>query len=127
MDNVVIVCGSRNGTSSRARQLVFDTLNKMHAEKPITMIKHGTAKGYDTWAGEWAFENKIKCNSYHANWNDEGSGAGDRRNERMAKSGANQCIAFPGGEGTASMKRWCGIVGIPVIDIAFPEVTNVDA
>lgn len=123
-DNIIIVCGSRHGTNTKARELVFDTLDKLHSEKPITLVKHGAAKGYDSWAGEWAKDRKINCTEYIADWKMYGDSAGPIRNQMMARSGANKCIAFPGGNGTENMKSWARKFHIPVVEITFPEVIN---
>src|SRR5690606_30354012 len=52
--------------------------------------------------------------AYPADWRRHGRAAGPIRNQEMADAGADLCIAFPGGRGTADMVRRARAAGIPV-------------
>lgn len=119
---IIIVTGSRKADSESARQLVFKTLDELHRATPIKELKHGGAKGFDSFAHEWAMKNKILTRVFQADWKMYGDSAGPLRNAMMARSGADLCIAFPGGDGTKNMKRQCDLVKpkIPVKEIEYP-------
>lgn len=97
----VIVCGARDYTDSgRARA----ALDAAHARSRVAVIVHGYAPGADTIAEHWARERGIPRDRYPS----------PTRNEAMAAAGADGCIAFPGGRGTADMCRRAEAAGIPV-------------
>lgn len=119
MSRTIIVCGGRNGTGEASRKLLNEVLTSMHLEKPITLVKHGNAKGFDTWAARWAIENNIQQQAFNANWTKFGNAAGPIRNQQMADSGADECVAFPGGEGTADMVRRAKAAGMKVTEVKY--------
>lgn len=47
--------------------------------------------------------------------------AGPARNHEMALAGADICCLFPGGRGTANMKRCALAAGIPVVDVPIDD------
>jgi hypothetical protein len=63
--------------------------------------------GADFWANKWAASLRVTCITVKADWSAEGLMAGPIRNARMlTKYGKiDAVIAFPGGKGTADMKR----------------------
>jgi hypothetical protein len=108
----VIVCGGRD---YKDRERVFAALDQMRAKHSgFLLIAHGGAPGADTLAGEWARERGIACEVFPADWEGRGPAAGPERNQRMIDAGANGCVAFPGGRGTADCVRRCEATGIPV-------------
>ena len=107
----VIVCGGRD-YEDRAR--VFAALDSLHAKRPITTIVHGDARGADSLAKDWALERGIDQEAHPADWRKLGEVAGPLRNDRMASLGADGCVAFPGGRGTADMVRRAEANGIKV-------------
>lgn len=106
----VIVCGSREWTdreaiSHRLFDLPFDAV-----------IVHGAAKGADQIAGQEAQKLGLLVEEHPADWEYYGKRAGYLRNERMAKIGADLCLAFWDGRsrGTAMMVDLAEKHGIPL-------------
>lgn len=111
---IVLVCGGRD---YRDRRRVFEFLDAVHdLAGPITLIRHGDARGADTLADEWAAARGVPRDPHPANWYPQPGrldrSAGFARNARMAKLPMDLCIAFPGGNGTADMARRAEAVGI---------------
>lgn len=100
----VIVCGGRD---YRDRAKVFESLDRLHAEKGIACVIHGACPtGADKFADEWAKERGIEVEPYMADWIRLGSWAGPARNQDMRdKAKADGVVAFPGNQGTADMCR----------------------
>lgn len=78
----------------------------------ITHVITGGAEGADQGGADWAKSRNIETVVFPADWKKHGRSAGPLRNEQMAKHaqyinnvGQPLCIIFPGGIGTASMKR----------------------
>jgi SLOG family YspA-like protein len=110
----VLVCGGRDFGDAA---FVMDTLNRLHAQKPIAMVIHGGALGADTAAGLWAFGRGIDNRAFPAEWTAQGRSAGPRRNQRMVNEGKpDLVVAFPGGRGTADMVRRARKAGIDVLE-----------
>lgn len=108
----VLVCGGRNFNDV---SLLNRTLDAMHAAARITTVIHGTYRGADTLAGEWASEHNIRVDAYVPDWDQFGSAAGPKRNARMLSEGNPQLvIAFAGGRGTADMVKQAKLAGVPV-------------
>jgi predicted Rossmann-fold nucleotide-binding protein len=107
----IIVCGGRDYGDKEA---VCRALDTAHARKPIGVIVHGNATGADTLAKEWAESKGVPQEPHPASWKEFGKAAGPMRNRRMAGLGADGCIAFPGGPGTADMCQQAEEHGIPV-------------
>lgn len=118
----ILVCGGRHYED---RRTIRDAL--VHAaegaDSPVTLV-HGAAPGADQvaasvahWFLGWATE------AHPADWKRHGRAAGPIRNAEMAAAGADMCLAFPGGRGTADMVRRAEAAGIPVRRIGAGEVT----
>ncbi len=117
----VLVFGGRE---YQGRAHVFRVLYEMHAEEPITLIITGSCtkkekpweiRGADRWGEEWARFNEIPYIGYPAKWrtSDLGKSAGFGRNQAMFDGlKPARAVAFPGGNGTASMWRICVKGGI---------------
>lgn len=116
----VLVCGGRDYSDGPK---VFATLDAL---KP-TSIAHGGATGADTYAERWAWQRKVKCKSYPANWKAQGKAAGPIRNQHMLLDfQPDLVVAFPGGRGTADMVRRANEAGVRVMDIQKATVGNAD-
>jgi predicted Rossmann-fold nucleotide-binding protein len=104
----IIVCGGRDyGDLSRVRKVL--------SEFPQgTVVVHGGAPGADSIAEAVASEIGLSTEVHAARWDLHGRRAGPMRNAAMAARGADLCIAFPGGKGTADMVRRARAHGIPV-------------
>lgn len=111
MTKRVIVCGGRDYADSRT---VYWALDQVRSKHGIPVIIHGGARGADALAASWAEEVGATVEVYEADWERHGKGAGPVRNQQMVDAGADGCIAFPGGRGTADMVSRCKKAGIPV-------------
>lgn len=99
------VTGGRDYTN---RTKAYDVLSKAHLIfKERMFLVVGCARGLDSFAREWAnlYLAESQWKVYRADWPQYGKKAGHLRNQVMAESGLNLLIAFPGGVGTADMKR----------------------
>lgn len=108
----VLVCGGRN---YKNRDNVFNTLDLINNETPISCIIEGNARGADRLAGNWACSTTTPCELYHAQWDKYGKFAGFKRNTEMLEVGKpDLVIAFLGGRGTDMMCRIAEQAGIEV-------------
>ena len=118
---VVLVCGGRAYWN---RNKVFEVLDAIHAETPITKVVTGIAAGADTLGYMWAAANSIERPTYPANWDKYGKSAGHIRNQEMLDcEPVDLVVAFPGGRGTSDMIRRATKKGIKVRVV---EDSNVD-
>ncbi|QVJ00386.1 DUF2493 domain-containing protein [Nocardiopsis eucommiae] len=110
----IIVTGGRHYTD---REVVAWELLAIAVQfgpgEHITLV-HGDASGADRLAASVAARAGWTTEAHPARWKTEGRAAGPFRNQRMADAGADLCIAFPGGQGTADMVRRAKTAGIPV-------------
>ena len=79
-------------------------LDALRVELSIDTVISGCATGADAFGEKWADRREIKIERFPADWYRLGKSAGPIRNEQMANA-ADICILFPGGTGTADMKR----------------------
>jgi predicted Rossmann-fold nucleotide-binding protein len=110
----LLIAGSR---SERKRSLVIDELNRFAEEHDwmIDLVITGGAEGVDALAKDWAETHKIPTCTFHPNWRHHGKKAGPLRNESMVRLGQpTHAIAFPGGPGTADVRRRLERAGIEV-------------
>lgn len=114
----VLVCGGRDFEDSR---LLYDTLDKLHAEYRFHTIIHGDARGADRMAERWADDVGLTfVEVYTAEWEAYGRSAGYFRNQRMLDEGKpDLVVAFPGGKGTALMVELAKKAGVKVIEVAY--------
>lgn len=112
----VLVCGGRDYGN---RDLVYETLDQFHTERPITLLIQGGATGADALAKDWANSRNIALQEFVADWDNldvpvllmkfrRGKAynalAGIERNKRMLAEGVpDVVIKFPGGRGTFDM------------------------
>ena len=97
---VVLVTGGRDYDNA---QVLFETLDGVHAARPISLLVEGGARGADQLARQWARARGVASQTYRANWR-RGPSAGPERNQRMLdESRPALVVAFPGGRGTADM------------------------
>lgn len=113
---VVIVCGGREFED---RHFVFTALDAFHHKYPITLLVHGEARGADNLGRLWARERKIPIRGIAADWEKYGSRAGPLRNQKMLDTQLpDAVVAFPGGVGTAHMKKIARQAGVKVWDLS---------
>lgn len=108
----LLVCGGRDYADAI---FVFDTLDRIHAKRPISLIIEGGALGADRLAQYWARRRGIPFVSEKADWLKYGKAAGFIRNGAMlADHNPDGVCAFPGGRGTADMIRQAEAAGVTV-------------
>lgn len=108
----VIVCGGRDYTDDDALNAALD---RFHAQHRITCVIQGGATGADALAYKWAADRRVVVHHVPADWKTYGKAAGPKRNEQMLREfSPNAVIAFPGGRGTAHMKKIAREAGVPV-------------
>jgi hypothetical protein len=112
----VLVCGGRKYSD---RQLLFDTLDKIHKVTPIDLIIHGNCSGADKLAGLWAsMHMHVTAVPVPAQWDKYGKSAGPRRNASMLdRYKPDLVVAAPGGAGTEDMVNRAIMVGVRVMRI----------
>lgn len=99
----VLACGGRDYTNSPR---VYEVLDTIHKETPISLLITGGARGADTLADQWAKDRGVNRCIFPANWKAKGNGAGPARNAMMLYVGKpTLVVAFPGGSGTRDMIR----------------------
>jgi predicted Rossmann-fold nucleotide-binding protein len=81
------------------------------------IIVHGAARGADSLAALWALERGVHAAAVPARWETYDKSAGRLRNSAMLALRPDMVIAFPGGIGTADMKRRARQAGIAVHEI----------
>lgn len=109
----VLVCGGRD---YRDRRAVFTALDGL-VPTPTHIIT-GDARGAVHHAMLWAVARSIPCTVFTAHWQTEGLAAGPNRNARMLVEGRPDLIvAFPGGRGTADMKRRARAAGVRILEV----------
>lgn len=114
----VLVCGGRHYNDYYQ---IERTLNGIHNKTFIKLLIQGGARGADMLAKSWAEWKKVPVKTYHAQWDEEGKGAGHIRNEKMLKEGKpDLVIAFPGGKGTANMVKIAKEAKVKVMMIGEP-------
>lgn len=128
----IVVTGGRNFTD---RSVIHGCLDFIHRLKPITVVRHGDAKGVDQICGDWAKLNGLIEEVYIPDWGDvtkpdtvikvSRSGkqynakAGHDRNQLMLDQfpKPDLCVPFPGGAGTKDMLKRMYKSGIPVYEV----------
>lgn len=111
----VIVCGGREYAD---RRKLFEVMDSIHAERPITFLWHGNARGADSLADLWGWGREgVNVTRVPAQWKKHGKRAGPIRNQNMLGQGIDLVIAFPGGRGTADMVRRAKAAGVEVREV----------
>lgn len=95
----ILVCGGRDYLDAHRVFTVLDALS------PVAIATGACPSGADEWARQWAEARVIPYSPYPANW-DLGRRAGPIRNQKMLDDFRPEVVlAFPGGRGTADMRR----------------------
>ena len=124
---ILLITGGRDYGDVGA---VFDTLVILQKTFDIDFLVHGGAPGADILADKVAKELGIDRIVFPANWKKYNKGAaGPIRNRNMIEMiPVDLVVAFPGGNGTANMKKQAakkGIIVVDAIDILKEEKNNV--
>jgi len=106
----VVIAGGRDYCLSPED---YGALDALHLEHGFTEVVSGGATGADRCGEIWAQENDVDVKVFVAYWGLHGAAAGPRRNNEMARY-ADCVVLFPGGKGTASMKRCAEREGLDV-------------
>jgi len=88
------VVGSRGFTN---KKLLYSILDQYLEDNPDLVIVSGGAKGADSLAQDWAFNNKVECKIYPADWTTHGKAAGFIRN-KLIWDDSDEGIAFWDGQ-----------------------------
>lgn len=116
---VAVVCGTRNALT---RQQIAQIAPYV---RELDHLIVGDATGVDGAARNAAVATDIPHTVYAADWSN-GKRGGPERNIRMAEAAVTEklwggadvyVVAFPGGKGTASMKREAAKRGIKVVEV----------
>ncbi len=97
----IIIAGGRDFVPTKKHvSWLIDAL----VENKCSELICGMARGADMFGFSVAKAMGIPTKEFPAKWEEFGPAAGPIRNEEMAKY-ADVCILFPGGKGTANMKK----------------------
>lgn len=110
----VLATGGRNFTNV---DQVRSVLTELAGQHPTAILVHGDARGLDRLAASIALDIGWQVEPHPADWQRNGRGAGPIRNQEMVDSGADLCLVFSGGNGTADCRRRAVKAGIPVLDV----------
>lgn len=112
----ILVCGGRDYTNAPR---VDEVLAALHSEEALSCIVHGGARGADRLAELWARVHNIPTKEYRAEWEVFGRRAGHVRNCDMLNTNPDIAlvVAFPGGVGTADMKKQALVRGVKVYEV----------
>jgi predicted Rossmann-fold nucleotide-binding protein len=108
----LIISGGRDYTN---KAFIWFVLDYIHAERGITLLIEGGARGVDRLGREWAIDRGIPYHTEPADWDKFQKAAGAIRNRAMLKiEGVDGVVAFPGGKGTRDMVKATRQAKIPV-------------
>jgi hypothetical protein len=112
----VIVCGSSRFQDKRQ---LFDVLDALHAQTPITAIINGGARGADLLASQWARERTVPLIRYRATIGLAGRRQAflDLNGQMLAEQRPDLIVAFPGGEVSADLVARAKAAGISVLHV----------
>lgn len=122
----IIVTGSRFLPQQATRLVAYglDLAAERYGPYAETAtIVHGACSGADQLADTEAARRGWDRESHRAKWH-LGANAGPARNRHMVRLGANVCIVYPGGDGTAHCARTAKRAGIPLLRIDAAEATD---
>ena len=110
----VIICGGREWTNEIDS---FKFLDRCDKALHITTVISGHARGADKIGERWATANLKELKIYPADWKKHDKAAGPIRNQQMLdEAKPDYVIAFPGGTGTAHMKRIAKEANVPIAE-----------
>jgi hypothetical protein len=96
----------------------YSKVEKALKELNPTFIIQGGASGADRLAIRFALENKIKYQTYQADWKTHKKAAGPIRNRLMLSNNQDALVvAFEGGKGTKNCVDTAISLGMKVVEI----------
>jgi hypothetical protein len=112
MGKRVLVYGGRDFDDTLAMQSMLEIW-----VIPGDVVVHGGAPGADSLAGDIAGRILgLQVEVHPADWAKYGKAAGPIRNQEMLDSGIDFALQFPGGKGTADMRRRLDKAGVSVAE-----------
>lgn len=111
----VCICGGRDYSDIDYFEWFMNEVFVPRVNLENIIIIQGGAKGADYMAKRWAINSGVTHEEFPADWDTHGRLAGMIRNKVMLKSGIHYLISFPGGAGTANMRKICKAAGVSVI------------
>jgi hypothetical protein len=119
--STILICGGSDSDPAKVLQwlrLHFVPLHSYYLPGTPARIVSGGAQGADYAAEVFAQERGIDLAVYKADWLAHGRAAGSIKNQRMLdEEKPDLVIAFPGGRGTADVKRRAREAGVPVYEV----------
>ena len=116
----LIIAGGRDYKFDAQDRMFLDNLRGRQASlsDPIEEVITGGAPGADTCGYIWAVESRLPTKTFRAAWKMYGNAAGPIRNREMAQHCGKDgiLVLFPGGKGTASMRREAQSVGMKILE-----------
>ncbi len=100
----VIIAGGRDYAFTADDVAWLDAL--LEKRGPFEEVVSGGATGADAEGEKWAASHGIPVKRFPADWKTHGPAAGPIRNREMARyAEGGLCVLFPGGRGTANMRK----------------------
>lgn len=114
----LLVYGGRDFNDRHDAYTCLDYVTeRLLLEDEDVVVVSGMARGADTLGVDWAHERGYAIDPYPADWDKYAKAAGPIRNQQMLDSGIDVAVQFPGGNGTADMRRRLDKAGIPVWEL----------
>jgi hypothetical protein len=112
----VLICGGRHFEDA---ETVHRELVRLHWQRPIQVLVHGSVTGVGIAAEAWARRNGVSVVRYPPNWEYFGKRAEGIRNAFMLEdSRPDLVLSFPGGRHTADLVYRASAGGIRVISVS---------
>jgi len=111
MKRLIIAGGRDYNPRPEDERIITDVVKRLG----VTEIISGGARGADAMGENYAKAMGIPLRVFPANWNKYGKKAGPIRNEKMAST-ADAVLLFPGGAGTADMRRKASMYGLEIVE-----------
>lgn len=110
----VLIYGGRDFADSETAMSVLDYVLADWKPDDGLVVVSGGARGADSIGEFWAETRGHTVEQFPAQWKLHGKAAGAIRNQQMLDSGIDYAVQFPGGNGTADMRRRLDKAGIQV-------------
>lgn len=124
MKTKILITGGRDFTDINFIDSILDTIYEDY-DGEISLILGG-ASGTDTLAQCWGSNREVDHQVIYAKWKKYGRKmAGPIRNKEMADQKPDFAIAFPGGIGTANMKKVCKENNIKIVEPEYYKKLNI--
>ena len=109
----VIIAGGRDFVPSDSNYI---ELTALLLEIKASEVVCGMATGADTFGASIGKKLGLPIKEFPAEWFKYGRSAGPKRNKEMAQY-ADVLIAYPGGRGTANMKKEAEKAGLKILSL----------